>query len=239
MLDTVRGTANGSRGSTRSGVVFSVVVHAAVIGLVVLVSIRARGKAEHSLEPEVTFVNAAPPPPPPPPSPAGSSTPKNDRPKPVKKPDTVAIPKDPRQIPPQEDPAEDLGAVPGGVPGGVIGGVAGGVVGGVIGGVLGGTGNTLSSIPFGEGMVPPKPLESNPQIEYTREAILARVEGKAIVNCVVTVEGKLERCKLIKGLPMMNDVIMRVFPTWRYTPVLMQGRPISVTYNFPIRLTLP
>ncbi|MGZ6028949.1 MAG: protein kinase domain-containing protein [Myxococcaceae bacterium] len=56
-------------------------------------------------------------------------------------------------------------------------------------------------VPFGEGMTRPVLLQSGRPITYNREAIAARVEGVSIVRCVITAEGLVERCKVIKPLP--------------------------------------
>ncbi|RKH54558.1 energy transducer TonB, partial [Corallococcus llansteffanensis] len=132
--------------------------------------------------------------------------------------------------------AEVEGGVEGGVAGGVVGGVVGGVIGGVVGGQLGGTGTDVLS--FGQGMTRPEQI-SGPQVSYTREAIEARVQGLMIVKCVITTEGKVERCRVIKPLPHMEQAVMDVLAASRYKPVTFQGRPVEVQYTFNFNLKLP
>ena len=38
----------------------------------------------------------------------------------------------------------------------------------------------------------------------------------------------------MKGLPLMGDSILRAVSTWRYTPVIYQGRPVNVRKVFNI-----
>jgi protein TonB len=128
------------------------------------------------------------------------------------------------------------GGVEGGVPGGVIGGVVGGVVGGVLGGQVGGTGTDV--LPFGAGMTRPEKM-SGPAPQYTREALEARVQGLMIVKCVITTEGAIERCRIIKPLPHMEQAVLDSLYAQRYKPVTFQGRPVQVDYTFNIRLSLP
>ena len=98
---------------------------------------------------------------------------------------------------------------------------------------------TRDVVPFGEGMTRPVLLQPGRPITYTREAIAARVEGVSIVRCVITAEGSVERCKVIKPLPFMDSAVVEHLQSQRFQPVTYQGKPVSVGYNFSVRLTLP
>jgi protein TonB len=205
-------------------------------------------------EQDVIFKAFAPPPPPPPPPPlGGASTPKHTetKPTPVKKPDTIYDTKDVQKPKEQEKPKEEkpaqeggqAGGVEGGVAGGVVGGTVGGVIGGQIGGVLGGqVGGTVGGggttvIPFGAGMNRPSRI-GGPEIQYSREAREAKVEGTALVKCVITPSGSLSGCTLVKSLPFMDQAIMSAVTQWKMTPVVFNGQPVSVSYTIPIRLKI-
>ncbi|MFY0525108.1 energy transducer TonB [Archangium gephyra] len=252
MFDSVLDRGQGPKTRFGVGTVISVVLH---VGLFVFaVWISANPPKEKEKEVEVTFkqamappMTAAPPPPPPPPPPAKKSNPTK---KPVvKKPDVIVQPKEipqekPAEVEPDPNAGEEEeaseeeveGGVEGGVPGGVIGGVVGGVVGGVLGGQVGGTGTDV--LPFGAGMTRPEKL-SGPQPQYTREALEARVQGLMIVKCVITTEGAIERCRIIKPLAHMEQAVLNSLYAQRYKPVTFQGRPVQVDYTFNIRLSLP
>ena len=94
-------------------------------------------------------------------------------------------------------------------------------------------------VPFGEGMTRPVLTQPGKPITYTREALAARVEGVSIVRCVITAEGSVERCKVIKPLPFMDQAVVEHLQSQRFQPVSYQGKPVSVGYNFSVRLTLP
>jgi serine/threonine-protein kinase len=94
-------------------------------------------------------------------------------------------------------------------------------------------------VPFGEGMTRPVLLQPGRPITYTREAIAARVEGVSIVRCVITAEGAVERCKVVKPLPFMDEAVLEHLQSQRFQPVTYQGHAVSVGYNFSVRLTLP
>ena len=99
-----------------------------------------------------------------------------------------------------------------------------------------GTGEEV--LPFGTGMTPPEML-SGATIQYSREALEARVSGTIIARCTITREGSVEDCRIIKGLPYMDDVVTQALTTRQYRPVHFQGRPVSVSYTFNVKLRLP
>ena len=184
---------------------------------------------------------APPPPPPPPPPPAGGGAHKPAEKKPVekpveKKPDTVVEPEveeKPEETAPTSDAKFGEAA---GVPGGVVGGVPGGTLGGVVGGVPGGTGSAV--LPFGAGMTRPQQIVGGPP-GYTPQAMVARVEGKLLVRCVITITGEVQNCNVIKGLPMLDQVVLDTLRKSRFTPVTFQGHPVAVQYLFTFNFKLP
>lgn len=249
MFDSVLDRGAGPKGRFGTGAIVSVILHIGLLGLALWISTRPQEEPEEKLPTEVTLRmgTMAPPPPPPPPPPA--ATHKTVTPKKPKK-DVIIPPKEiPQTKPPETEQKEEPEAAPeeaseqeveggveGGVAGGVVGGVVGGVIGGVVGGQLGSTGTDV--LPFGEGMSRPEPIvKPNPQ--YTREALEARVQGLMIVKCVITVEGKVERCRTIKPLPHMEQAVLDALYAARYKPVTFQGRPVAVDFVFNLRLQLP
>ena len=165
-------------------------------------------------------------PPPPPPPPAASKQTK-------RRTNALVQPKEvPVDKPLEAEPRKDEPPAPEGVPGGVEGGVAGGVIGGVVGGT--------GTIPFGEGMTRPEPIPGqSPAPDYTREALEAHIEGLIIVKCVITAEGRLQNCQIIKPLPHMDAAVLEWLSNRRYTPVTFQGRPTKVSYVFNFKLKMP
>jgi TonB family protein len=80
---------------------------------------------------------------------------------------------------------------------------------------------------------------SGPNPEYTQDAIDRGVEGPMSVRCVVTVEGKVRSCKVVKGLPFMNQAVIDALERRKYKPAMAQGKPVDVYYVFNLRLRLP
>jgi protein TonB len=134
---------------------------------------------------------------------------------------------------------DDLPYIPGSDPNGVeTGGVPGAklIAGLALGNNLGGTGEEV--LPFGTGMTLPE-LLNGAAIQYTREAMEARVSGTVIARCTITREGTVENCRIIKGLPYMDTAVIDALTTRRYRPVHFQGRPVSVSYTFNVKLRMP
>jgi protein TonB len=94
-------------------------------------------------------------------------------------------------------------------------------------------------LPFVSGNMTAPQLLSGAPIEYTREALATGVSGLLIARCVITWDGSVESCRVLKGQPHMNEAVLSALETRRYTPVEYQGRPISVIYNFHVKLSLP
>jgi protein TonB len=231
------------RFGTGAGV--SILVHAGIVAAVFFISAGVAEEPEE-VEPVVTFRPPAPPP-------RGNPNPEKAQPaaqpKPKPKPKklttpTVVPPTPPPEVEPpttpEPEPEDELPYIPGSDENGVDeGGVAGAPV-------ITGLEQTLTALeptgeevkPFGEGMRAPKLISGAP-IQYTREALEARIKGLLVAKCVITREGEVETCKLIRGLPHMDVAVLSALETRRYTPVTWQGKPISVSYIFNIKLELP
>jgi len=130
------------------------------------------------------------------------------------------------------------GGVKGGVEGGVVGGTVGGTVGGVLGGQVGAKPGGSSVLPFGAGMTRPSLITKRDPV-YPREAAVAKVGGLMLVKCVITIDGSLRDCRVVKGLPYMDQPVLAALSSWKYTPIQYQGRAVSVEYVIPVRLVPP
>ncbi len=91
---------------------------------------------------------------------------------------------------------------------------------------------------FEEGMTRPTPIAAVAPA-YTREALEARVQGTVIAKCIVTTSGALTGCRIVKGVPHMDQAVLSALAASKYQPATLQGKPVSVDYVFTIRLVLP
>ena len=238
MFDSVlsRSSAAGSRIGT--GATASVLLHAALLASVVWISTRPQF-TKNARDFAVKFVVPKPPAPAPPPPPAKRTAEIAEH-RIVRKPDTIVQPREmSKEKPPEAEPARDVGTEQGtevGVVGGVVGGVTGGVVGGMVGGTIGGE--------------PPRQLleidENNIKLQkvagatpqYTEKALENGVEGTMVVKCVVTADGAVNNCRVLKSLPFMDRAARDALEKWRFKPHMVDGKPVDVDYTFRLKLTL-
>jgi hypothetical protein len=90
-------------------------------------------------------------------------------------------------------------------------------------------------LPFGPEMTRPT-LLSGSELVTPREALVAGVSGTVIAKCTITTEGALRNCRIIKGLPYLDKAMLDMLATRRYSPVLYQGKPVSVEYVFNLKV---
>jgi protein TonB len=60
-----------------------------------------------------------------------------------------------------------------------------------------------------------------------------------VVRCVVSSDGTVHDCKVLKGLPFMDRSVTYALERRRYQPATLQGKPLDVYYTFNVRLALP
>jgi TonB family protein len=97
---------------------------------------------------------------------------------------------------------------------------------------------TETAVEFNDSMTMPS-MVSGPVPEYTLDALEHGVEGSMQVRCVVTADGQVRSCKVLKSLPFMNGAVVGALERRKYRPALAQGKPVDVYYTFNIRLKLP
>jgi protein TonB len=230
-----------------AGMGISTLVHAALVASALVFS--TQQAEEPPKEPELVWQVPVQPPKGYAVTPSTATQPKTQKPRPKKelvqprevKP-AVAEPVNKEPPPPDEapdEPEEPLEGVPGGHPDGVLtGGVLGAAYIPDLTGKIGGTATGEDVLPFGTGMTRPE-LMSGGTLQYTREALEARVQGMIIAKCTITREGEVKNCRIIKGLPHMEEAVLSSLTARRYRPVTFQGRPVSVSYTFNVRLEIP
>ncbi len=233
MFDSVLNKETLPRRRFGAGTLLGALVYIGVAAFAFWAQANVRQKDKQDVA--VTFVKPPPPPPPPPPAPA-TVRPKVKTPTPqqtVLSQAIVAPTQIPDEKPPEQEPV-DAGKT-GGEAGGIEGGEVGGVPGGIVGGVVDATDVRME---FDERMSAPEKL-GGPDPQYTEKAIEREVQGTMVVRCVVTTEGKVFGCRVLKSLPFMDRAVIDALERRRYKPATLGGRPVEVNYNFKITLRLP
>ncbi len=62
---------------------------------------------------------------------------------------------------------------------------------------------------------------------YPTQARQARVQGNVVLDAVVSEQGRVEDVKVVTGSPMLAESAMEAVRQWRYTPYLLNGKPIK------------
>ncbi len=97
--------------------------------------------------------------------------------------------------------------------------------------------------PNTNGIVPADQLTTRPRMlsgEAPRSPVSARVakvEGTAVARCVVTPKGKLEGCRMVKSVPLMDEAILDSLKTRVYEPGRVGTEAVSTEISVVIRVT--
>ncbi len=87
-------------------------------------------------------------------------------------------------------------------------------------------------------ITPPVKL-SGPDPHLTDEALTHRGEGTMLVACRVTVAGCAVGCRIVQGLPYMDEAVLDAFARRRYRPAMLDGKPVDIDYTFKIDVAAP
>lgn len=247
VFESAMGRYEAASGRLGTGAILSIAAHAFVVAGVLLFSGQ---KPKEKIEaPEIVFQAAKPPPLLG--TPGGS--PKTEQPKTKKPPRpknkivpilTNEPPKQPEQ--PNEPEENTASASDTEGPGN------GGDPNGSPDGVPGGTGPVVPAPPppppeppptstvmsFTGDMQRPVLISGPSQPEYPQNAKSERIEGIVIARCVITAEGDLNSCAIIKGHPFLNPAVEAMLAKQRYRPLLYNGKPVSVRYVFQFNFKL-
>jgi len=73
------------------------------------------------------------------------------------------------------------------------------------------------------------------KVNYPEEAIQAGVEGRVVVQFIVTEEGQVENAKVVRGIGAgADEEALRVVKETEFTPGLQDGKPVRVQYSLPV-----
>jgi periplasmic protein TonB len=79
---------------------------------------------------------------------------------------------------------------------------------------------------------------SNPAPGVPEEARKQGIEATVVVKFVVTESGSVTNVTIVRGHPLLDEVVLAIVKTWKYKPALVDGKPTAVyrTAKFPFRL---
>lgn len=88
------------------------------------------------------------------------------------------------------------------------------------------------------GMTAPRKIV-DVQPVYPQLAQAARRGGIVILEAILDVKGNVESVRVLKGVPLLDEAALTAVRQWRFTPALLNGQPVpvvmTVTVNFELR----
>jgi protein TonB len=73
---------------------------------------------------------------------------------------------------------------------------------------------------------------------YPPLARQARIQGKVLLQAVISKDGSIENLRLINGHPMLTQAAMDAVKQWKYKPYLLNGEPVEVETQVEVNFTL-
>ena len=93
-------------------------------------------------------------------------------------------------------------------------------------------------VEFNDRMTLPRKI-SGPDPKYTDKALGHEVEGTMEARCIITVEGTVHGCRVVKSVLFMDRAVINALELRRYTPARLDGKPVEIYYTFKTMLKLP
>ena len=95
-------------------------------------------------------------------------------------------------------------------------------------------------VPGVEGVTAPRVIkEVKPN--YTAEAMRARIQGVAVLECVVETDGRVGPVRIVRSLDAvhgLDEEAIRTLRQWRFVPAMKDGAPVRVVVKVEISFTI-
>lgn len=76
-------------------------------------------------------------------------------------------------------------------------------------------------------------------IKYPRAAMKAKVQGETSVQCTIRADGRNTNCRILKGLPYLDDAVLRAVEAARSEPIRVNGKAVDFSdHIWHITITL-
>ena len=87
------------------------------------------------------------------------------------------------------------------------------------------------------GIEPPTQLKRVDPV-YPEVARLAHVEGLVILEATTDIYGRAQNIKVLRSIPLLDQAAIDAVKQWVYEPVIINGKPIPVTFTVTVRFAL-
>jgi periplasmic protein TonB len=93
----------------------------------------------------------------------------------------------------------------------------------------------------GNGVTSPVPIQPIPKPTYTPEAMRARIQGTARVQCIVQPSGQCTNVEIVHSLDPTFGLDLRALDNvkqWRFKPGMRMGQPVPVQVTIDVEFTV-
>ena len=73
---------------------------------------------------------------------------------------------------------------------------------------------------------------------YPSAARQARIQGTVILEAILDRDGRIDRLKVVRSVPLLDAAALEAVRQWRYTPTVLNGQPVAVLMTITIHFTL-
>jgi len=94
-----------------------------------------------------------------------------------------------------------------------------------------------TALKVGGGIKPPTRVVNVSPV-YPPDAREARVQGVVILEVLIGENGKVERAKVLRSIPMLDQAALDAVGQWEFTPTLLNGEPKKVIMTVTVNFTL-
>ena len=84
---------------------------------------------------------------------------------------------------------------------------------------------------------PPKRIVASAPV-YPPFAISAKVEGEVLLEALIDEQGRVSGVRVLRSVPLLDAAAVDAVRTWRYTPTLLNGVPVSVLMTVKVTFSL-
>jgi TonB family protein len=106
-----------------------------------------------------------------------------------------------------------------------------------------------SSTPMKPHIKPPKTLRVSSGVAvklllykvepiYPRIAEIAHIEGDVLIQCLISKEGMIVKARVLSGDNLLAQAALDAIKQWRYTPYLLNGKPVELETTLTIKFHL-
>ena len=65
-----------------------------------------------------------------------------------------------------------------------------------------------------------------------------RIQGTVILEAILDRDGRIDRLKVVRSVPLLDAAALEAVRRWRYTPTVLNGQPVAVLMTITIHFTL-